>query len=234
LVIPSSVSFCDLRKADLLLHEPALHCNELLAISLKILLYLSYKLSGWQCGYCSDDSLNISYQADNVDIAQMIVFWVLASCKVIVSSNVWRFPQFPCSGWLNWFQAVASTWIWRQHSEDYHLIILNAMCSNLYSVKLPSALNFEIKLTVVPATTAFTTVFHNESSWKEGHTNTLVFSFLITPVCFIITFTDRQKKNCNSDKTNASQHFKYLFIVHNKNCSLINKMCYFLEQPSLL
>lgn len=47
-------------------------------------------------------------------------------------------------------------------------------------------------------------------------------------------FTDRQKKNCNSVKTNASQHFKYLFIVHNKNCSLINKMCYFLEQPSVL
>lgn len=43
-------------------------------------------------------------------------------------------------------------------------------------------------------------------------------------------FTDRQKKSCNSVKTNAFQHFKYLFIVHNKNCSLINKICYFLEQ----
>jgi hypothetical protein len=61
------------------------------------------------------------------------------------------------------------------------------MCSNLYNVKLPSALNLEIKVIVVPATTAFTTVFHNESSWKEGHANTLVFSFLITPVCFIVT-----------------------------------------------
>jgi hypothetical protein len=46
---------------------------------------------------------------------------------------------------------------------------------------------FGIQLTVVPATTAFTTVFHNESSWKEGHTKTSVFSFLITPVCFIVT-----------------------------------------------
>jgi hypothetical protein len=46
--------------------------------------------------------------------------------------------------------------------------------------------------------------------------------------------TDRQKKSCNSVERNASQHFKHLFIVHNKNCSLINKLCYFLEQPSVL
>jgi len=98
-----------------------------------------------------------------------------------------RFLQFLCSVWLSLFEMDASIWIWRQHSEDYHLIFLNATCSNLYSVKLPSALNLEIKLTVVPATTAFTTVLHNESSWKEGHTKTLVFSFLITHVCFIVT-----------------------------------------------
>ena len=73
LVIQSAVSFCDLRKADLLLHEPALHCNKLLAISLKILLCLSHK----------SNAFNISYQADSVDITQMIVFWVLASCRVI-------------------------------------------------------------------------------------------------------------------------------------------------------
>lgn len=172
------MSFCELRKADLLLHEPALHCNKLLAISLKILLYLSYKIN----------ALNISYQTNNVDIAQLIVFWILASFRLI---NLFQRLEIPAVSVFCVTQFISSVYIHldmtaapRRLSSD---IFKRYVLKLIYSVKLPSALNLEIKLTVVPATTAFTTVFHNESSRKEGHTKTLVFSFLITPVCFIVT-----------------------------------------------
>jgi len=80
-------------------------------------------------------------------------------------------------------------------------------------------------------------LYHSISQRKlleRGTYNNLSLLFSCYSCVLHCNFTDRQKKSCNSVKTNASQHFKYLFIVHKKNCSLINKMCYFLEQLSVL
>lgn len=141
----------------------------------KFSLYLSFK----------SNAFYISYQAENAGIGQTIVFRVLALCRGI--NLFWSFEDSRCFHVLGvsifCFQADASSRIRRQQSEDYHLIFLNTMCSNLCSVKLPSALNLEIKVIVVPAMTAFTTVFHNESSWKEGHAKNLQSSLFLLLRC---------------------------------------------------
>jgi hypothetical protein len=69
LVIPSDVSLSELRKADLLLHERSTTLQQIVGNFFEILLYLSFK----------SNVFNVSYQADNAGITQMIVFQVLAS-----------------------------------------------------------------------------------------------------------------------------------------------------------
>lgn len=91
--------FLWLKESRSFVDEPALHCNRLLAFSLKILLCLSYK----------SNAFNISYQADSVDISQVIVFRVLASCRVInycqrletPAVSVFRVTQFISSGCIH-------------------------------------------------------------------------------------------------------------------------------------
>jgi hypothetical protein len=49
----------------------------------------------------------MGYQADDVDIAQMIVFWVLASCRVI---NFFQCLEIPAVSmfWVTWFISSGS------------------------------------------------------------------------------------------------------------------------------
>ena len=223
LVIPTAVSFCELRKTDLLLDGPALHCNKLLAISLKILLYLSYK----------SNAFNISYQADNVVIAQMIVFLVLARCRVINFFQCLEIPavyalwvtQFVSNGCIHLDMKAAL----RRLSSDIfkHYVLKLIQCESTVCPKFGNKTD---------CGSSYDCLYHSISQRKLLERGThkklsLLFSYYSCVLHY--NFTDKQKKSCNSVKTNAFQHFKYLFIVHNKNCSLINKMCYFLEQPSV-